>query len=189
MASCPSLAATTRKALPQSIELVYKNVREFTYNRMNNVACERMCWAATMGGIGIGFGAGAGIVHGLAHQIGAVTDAHHGFTNAAMTLAGERYNQPAAIEKFAAMTRAMGIDTSGLTEWEAADLWFDEIELLLADLEIKPGRIAEQFGVQEQDLDHIVNIYRNDFCSQGNPKEFDYEEVMALLKRVMHEPY
>lgn len=175
--------------LLRAIELVFKNVREFTHNRMNNVACERMCWAATMGGIGIGFGAGAGIVHGLAHQIGAVTDAHHGFTNAAMTLAGERYNQPAAIEKFAAMTRAMGIDTSGLSEWEAADLWFDEIEQLLADLEIKPGCIAEQFGVREEDLDHIVNIYRNDFCSQGNPKEFDYEEVMSLLKRVMNKPY
>jgi formaldehyde dismutase / methanol dehydrogenase len=175
--------------LLRTIELVYKNVREFTYNRMNNVACERMCWAATMGGIGIGFGAGAGIVHGLAHQIGAVTDAHHGLANAAMTLAGERYNQPAAIEKFAAMTRAMGIDTTGLSEWEAADLWFDEIEQLLADLEIKPGRFAEQFGLEEKDLEHIVKVYQNDFCSQGNPKDFDFQEVLTLLKRTLHEPY
>jgi alcohol dehydrogenase class IV len=178
-----------RGILLHTIELVYKNLREFTYNRMNNLACERMCWAATMGGIAIGFGAGAGIVHGLAHQISAVTDAHHGLANATMTLAGERYNQPATTEKFAAMTRAMGIDTTGLSEWEIADRWFDEIEQLLEDLEIKPGCLADQFGLQEKDLEHIVNIYRNDFCSQGNPREYNFQEVLSLLKHVLHNPY
>ena len=171
------------------VELVYKNLREFVYNRMNNVACERMCWAATMGGIAIGFGAGAGIVHGLGHQVSALTDCHHGRINAVMMLAGERYNQPAIIEKLAALTRAMGIDTTGMTEWEAADCWFDEIEQLLKDLEIQPGCIAEQFGIQEKDLEHIINVYHNDFCSQGNPREFNHDEILALLKRVMHNPY
>ena len=175
--------------LLRTVELVYKNIREFTHNRMNHAACEKMCWAATMGGIAIGFGAGAGIVHGLGHQIGAVTDVHHGLANAVLTLAGERYNQPAAIEKFAAMTRAMGIDTTGMSDWNAADLWFDEMERLLKDLEIKPGCIADQFGIQKTDLEHIVNIYRNDFCSQGNPREFDFQEVLILLKQVMHNPY
>ena len=164
------------------VELIYKNLREFTYNRMNSVACEKMCWAATMGGIAIGFGAGAGIVHGLGHQISALTDCHHGRINAIMMLAGERYNQPAIIGKLAALTRAMGIDTYGMTEWEAADRWFDEIEQLLKDLDIIPGQLKKQFGVQEKDLDKIVKVYANDFCSQGNPREFNYDEVIGLLK-------
>ena len=168
--------------LLQAVELIYKNIREFTYNRMNNIACERMCWAATMGGIAIGFGAGAGIVHGLGHQISALTDCHHGRINAIMMLAGERYNQPAIIEKLAALTRAMGVDTTGMTEWEAADCWFDEIEQLLKDLEITPGHVSEQFGLQEKDLEHIVNVYHNDFCSQGNPRDFDRDEVIGVLK-------
>lgn len=175
--------------LLRAVELVYKNIREFTYNRMNNIACERMCWAATMGGIAIGFGAGAGIVHGLGHQISALTDCHHGRINAVMMLAGERYNQPSIIEKLAALTRAMGVDTTGLTEWEASERWFDEIEQLLKDLEIKPGHVSEQFGVQENDLEHIVKVYSNDFCSQGNPRDFNRDEILALLKRVMHNPY
>ena len=175
--------------LLRCVELVYKNIREFTHNRMNNIACERMCWAATMGGIAIGFGAGAGIVHGLGHQISALTDCHHGRINAIMMLAGERYNQPAIIEKLAALTRAMGIDTRKMTEWQAADRWFDEIEQLLKDLEIKPGHVSEQFGLQEKDLEYIVKVYSNDFCSQGNPKDFNHDEVLALLKCVMHEPY
>lgn len=171
--------------LLRAIELVYKNLRDFTYNRMNNTACERMCWAATMGGIAIGFAAGAGIVHGLGHQVSALTGCHHGLINGVMTLAGERYNQPAAIDKFAAMTRAMGIDTRNMTEWQAADRWFDEIEQMLKDLEITPGQVNKQFGLQEKDLEHIVKIYSNDFCSQGNPKEFNAEEVLNLLKNVL----
>jgi methanol:N,N-dimethyl-4-nitrosoaniline oxidoreductase len=170
-------------------ELIYKNLREFTYNRMNNNACERMCWASTMGGIAIGFGAGAGIVHGLGHQISALTDCHHGRINAVLMLAGERYNQPAITEKLAALTRAMGIDTTGMSELEAADRWFDEIEQLLKDLEITPGHVSEQFGLQEKDLEQIVNVYSNDFCSQGNPREFNRDEVLALMKRVMHNSF
>ena len=77
---------------------------------------------------------------------------------------------------------AMGIDTTGMTEWEAADHWFYEIEQLLKDLDITPGHLTEQFGIQEKDLDHIVSIYKNDFCSQGNPMAFDYDEVTAVLK-------
>jgi methanol:N,N-dimethyl-4-nitrosoaniline oxidoreductase len=171
--------------LLRCVELVYKNLREFAYNRMDNNACERMCWAATMGGIAIGFGAGAGIVHGLGHQISALTDCHHGRINAIMMLAGERYNQPAIIGKLAALTRAMGVDTSGMTELEAADRWFFEMERLLKDLEITPGHLAVQFGVQEKDLEKIVKVYANDFCSQGNPREFNHDEVIDLLKNTL----
>jgi alcohol dehydrogenase class IV len=171
--------------LLRSVELIYKNLREFTYNPMDNNACERMAWASTMASIAIGFGNGAGIVHGLGHQISALTDVHHGRINAVLMLAGERYNQPAIIEKLAALTRAMGIDTSNMSELEASDRWFYEIERLLKDLEITPGQLKKQFGVEEKDLDHIIKVYANDFCSQGNPKLFNYDECISLLKSVL----
>ena len=170
-------------------ELIAGNLREFVYNRMDNNACERMCWASTMGGIAIGFGAGAGIVHGLGHQISGLKDVHHGRINAVMMLAGECYNQPACQEKLAELAAAMGVDTTNMTAWEAAESWFEEIEQLLDDLDIIPGHIADQFGVEEKDLEHIVNIYHNDFCSQGNPREFNHDEIIDMLKRVLHEPY
>ncbi len=166
-------------------ELIYQNLREFTYNRMDNNACERMAWASTMGGIGIGFGNGAGIVHGLGHQISALTDVHHGRINGVLMLAGERYNQPAALDKFAAMTRAMGIDTTNMSNLEASDRWFYEIERLLKDLEITPGQLNKQFGLEEKDFDHIVKVYSNDFCSQGNPKLFNYDECIGILKSAL----
>ncbi len=175
--------------LMRAIELIYKNIRDFTHNRMNKDACEKMCWASTMGGIAIGFGAGAGIVHGLGHQLSAVTDCHHGYANGALVLAAERYNQPAAIEKFAAMTQAFGIDTTGMTQLEMADRWFEEMEQLLNDIEIQPGYLTEQFGFKEDDIDHIYKVYANDFCSQGNPKELIEDEVKGLLRGILDAPY
>jgi methanol:N,N-dimethyl-4-nitrosoaniline oxidoreductase len=175
--------------LLRCVELVYKNLREFTYNRMNHIACERMCWAATMGGIAIGFGAGAGVVHGLGHQISALTDCHHGRINGVLMLAGERYNQPAIMEKLAELARAMGIDTTGMTAWEASECFFEETEQLLDDLDIQPGHLTEQFGVQEKDLTKIVKVYSNDFCSQGNPRDFNHDELVAMLKHLLDNSY
>jgi alcohol dehydrogenase class IV len=163
-------------------ELIYKNLREFVYNRMDNNACERMSWASTMGGIAIGFGAGAGLVHGLGHQISALTDCHHGRINAILMLAGEEYNRPAISEKLAALTRAMGIDTKHMNDYEAANRWFDAIDELLEDLEITSGQLNKQFGVKESDLDKIVDVYKNDFCSQGNPRDYNKQELIDLLK-------
>jgi formaldehyde dismutase / methanol dehydrogenase len=171
--------------LLRCVELVYKNLREFVNNRNNHIACEKMVWAATMGGIGIGFGAGAGLIHGLGHQISAVTDCHHGRVNATIMLAAEEYNRPAISGKLAEMVRAFGIDTTGMTEYEAANRWFDEIADLLDDLEIPSGHLTEQFGLKESDLEHIVNVYHNDFCCQGNPKDYNKEELIDLLKGLL----
>jgi formaldehyde dismutase / methanol dehydrogenase len=170
--------------LLRAVKLIAENLREFTYDRMNSKACESMAAAATMGGIAIGFGAGAGIVHGLGHQISALTDVHHGRINAVMALACERYNQPACAERLAALTEAMGVDTRGMTVWQASDKWFEETERLLKDLEITPGHVHEQFGLNMDDIPHIARTYSNDFCSQGNPKSYDYDEVVKLLESV-----
>ncbi len=168
--------------LLRGAELVYKNIREFVYNRNNHLACERMSWAATMGGIGIGFGAGAGLVHGLGHQVSALTDCHHGRINAILMLAGEEYNRPEITDRLAALARAMGVAPAEMGDGEAADAWFDAIEELLIDLDIQPGELNKQFGVEEKDLGRIVDIYKNDFCSQGNPRDYNREELIELLK-------
>jgi methanol:N,N-dimethyl-4-nitrosoaniline oxidoreductase len=167
------------------IQLVAENLREFSYNRMNHVACENMCWAESMGGIGMNLGGGAGIVHGLGHQIGALTDCHHGLANAVFTLPGERYNEAACPDRFAEMAGAMGVDTRGMTRMQAADKWFDEVERLLTDLNIKTGHLNEQLGFQRKDVEHIVTIYSNDFCKEGNPRDFNFEECVELLESVL----
>jgi alcohol dehydrogenase class IV len=167
------------------VKLVAENLREFAYNRMNNVACENMCWAENMAAVGMLFGGGSGIVHGLGIAFGALTGCHHGLANAVMTLPLERYNEPACLDGFAEMARAMGVDTRGMTRLQAADKWFDEAERLLADLDIKTGHLNEQFGLQQKDLEHIVNVYSNEFPREGNIREFNYDDCLKLLEGML----
>jgi methanol:N,N-dimethyl-4-nitrosoaniline oxidoreductase len=167
------------------MKMVAENLREFTYNRMNHTACENMCWAESMAGVGLTLGAGAGIVHGLGVAFGAITGCHHGLANAVMTIPAERYNQPACPDRFAEMARAMGADTRGLTKMQAADKWFDEVERLLADLNIKTGHLNEQFGLQQKDVKHIVTVYSNDFAREGNPRDFNFNECIQLMESML----
>jgi len=168
----------------ETIRLVSENLREFAFNRMNHNACENMCYAESMAGIGIVLGAGGGIVHGLAHQISALTGCHHGRSNAVMSLAGERYNQPACPEKFGDMARAMGVDTRGMTAVQASDKWFEEIERLLKDLGIQTGNLKEQLGLKREDFDHIARVYSNDWVSEGNPRDFNHADCIKILESV-----
>ena len=168
----------------QLFQIFAENIREFTYNRMNHVACEQMCWVQSLGGHTITFGGGGGIVHGIGHTISALTNGHHGRVNAALTVPGERCNQASCPDRFAEMASAMGIETRGMTKMQAADKWFDEVERLLVDLNIQTGHLSEQFGLQEKDLDHIVKEYFG-FVSSGNASDLSHEEVLKLLKSAM----
>jgi alcohol dehydrogenase class IV len=165
-----------------AMKLISENLREFVYNRMNHTACENMCWAESMAGSVIMFGAGVGIVHGMADQVEALTGSHHGRTIATMTLAGERYNEATCADKFAEMAGAMGADIRGMTVIQAADRWFDEIERLLKDLGIRSGHLNEQFGLEKKDLKQVVAVYANDWCQQGNPRDFNSDDCTEIME-------
>ena len=170
----------------RTIKLTSENLREFSYNRMNHVACENMCWAATMANSAISFGAGVGIVHGLGHGLSVLRGVHHGLANAVVTVPLERYNQSVCPERFAEMAEYMGVDTRGMTSVQASDKWFDEIERMLADLDIRTGHLNEQFGLERKDIEHIIiNQYSNDFAREGNPRDYNFEECVKLLEDLL----
>jgi len=168
-----------------TIQMVAENLREFVFNPMNHVACENMCWAESMGSIGMNFGGGGGIVHGLGGGINKVTDCHHGFANTVVTVPSERYNESTCPDRFAEMARAMGVDTRGMTVMQAADKWFDEVERMLADLNLETGNLQKRFGLTHKDLEETAAGYGNSVASQGNPRSYDYEETLKILEDMM----
>jgi alcohol dehydrogenase class IV len=163
------------------IKLVAENLREFTHNRMNHVACENMCWAANMAVALLHFGGSVGIVHGVGLPLTGLTDCHHGHGNAILTLVLERANEASCTDEFAEMAKAMGVDTRGMTKTQAADKWFDEVERLLQDLNIESGNLNKQLGIQKKDLEYMANIYSNDSNQEGNPRDVGYDECLKLL--------
>jgi methanol:N,N-dimethyl-4-nitrosoaniline oxidoreductase len=175
----------TRAVQTGTIRIVAENLREFSFNRMNHEACERMCYAETMAGLGMMFGGGVGIVHGFGNGLGGLTDGHHGRLCAVLTLQGEKFNEPACPELFAGMAAAMGIDTRGMTTIQAADKWFDAVERLLADLNIQSGHLTEQFGFQQSDMESVVSEYLRGRMGEANPRGSSPEECTKLLKTMM----
>jgi alcohol dehydrogenase class IV len=168
------------------MRLVSENLREFSYNRMNHAACENMCWAASMAGLGLAYAGSVGIVHGLGHGISTFYGVHHGLANSAIAIPLERYNESMCPERFAEMARAMGVDIRGMTTVQAADKWFDEMERLFKDLNFETGNLNKRFGVKEGDLEHfITKQYANDFCREGNPRNYNFDECIKLLKDLL----
>jgi alcohol dehydrogenase class IV len=168
-----------------TMKLIAENIREFATNRMNHVACERMCHAESMAGVGLILGGSVGIVHGLANAIGGVTDGHHGFINAILTSAAVRYNAPACPDLFAEMAGALGIDTRSMTRMQAVDRCLDEIDRMLSDLKIQSGHLKEQLGMKPEDIKFVVDQYSKGFLKETNPAEFNYDEVTKFLEDLM----
>jgi methanol:N,N-dimethyl-4-nitrosoaniline oxidoreductase len=178
-------ATPASKALNwHSVKIIAENLKEFTYNRMNAAACEKMCWVANMSTVALHNGGGCGIVHGLASGLAALYGCHHGRSNAIMTPL-EKYNVPSCPERFAEMAIAMGVDTRGMTTLQAADKWIDEVERLLVDLKIDSTNLNKQFGLKKEDLEHVVHMYANHFCREGNPRDYNFEDCIKLLENML----
>jgi len=170
----------------QTMKLVCENLREFTYNSMNDKACENMCWAESMAGVGLCMGAGVGIIHGCGHVMAAISDGHHGLVNCILALPLERWNQKVCPDKFAEIaSQAMGFDTRGMSPIQASDKFFEELERLLTDLNIKSGHLNEQLGIKESDLQHIAKYYVKDWGREGNPRDSSVEETVELLQSIL----
>ena len=168
-----------------TMQIISENLREFVHNRMNHVACEKMCYAESLASLGLLWGGGGGIVHGLGGGICSRTDAHHGRCNAVVTLVSERYNEPSCPERFAEMARVMGVDTRGMTVIQAADKWFDEIERMLEDLNIPTGHLKEQFGLEHEDIEEMSAKIAGTLGNFGNPRELPYEDALKLYESIM----
>jgi formaldehyde dismutase / methanol dehydrogenase len=172
----------TRAIQLGTIQMISENLREFVNNRMNQAACETMCWAESMGSIGMNFGGGGGIVHGLGGGLNNLTDCHHGQANAVVTVPAERYNESSCPDRFAEMAKAMGVDIRGMSRMQAADKWFDEVERFLSDLNIETGHLHDRFGIQHESLEGIASGYGKSVGSQGNPRDYNFEETMGILE-------
>lgn len=171
----------------RTAKLIAENIREFAYNRMSHKACENICWAGTLGSsLGLAMGAGSGLTHGLGHGISATCDIHHGLANMVMVIPTQRYNQPVCPERYAELAEAMGVDTRGLSKMQASDKWFEEVERMLKDLNVETGNLNKQFGFKKEDCGYLVKEqYRNDICFTGSPRDYNFEEIVALYESLV----
>jgi len=170
----------------RAIMLVSEGIRDFTYNRMNSTACEKICWASSMaGGLGLNSGGGVGIVHGLGHGLSANWDLHHGLANMVVTLPLESYNLPSCPGRFADMAAAMGVDTRSMSVLQAAEKWIEEVEKMLKDLNVETGNLTRRFGVQKDYIPGIIETSVAALGKRSNPRDYNYDELLKLFESLL----
>jgi formaldehyde dismutase / methanol dehydrogenase len=168
----------------RAIKLIAENLREAYANPWNDRAIENMAWAQLIASMSYNMGGGMGMVHGLAHMVSVLKEAHHGFTNAIMLLPVERFNVVANFERFAEIAQALGVDTCGLTRVQAADAALDEMERLRNDCGITDISL-KQFDFTEADLEHSVKWALNDLSREANPRDVSPDDVRAIMRPMM----
>ncbi len=130
---------------------------------------------------GMGFSnVGLGIVHSMAHPLGALYDTPHGIANAIILPTVMEYNADATGEKYRDIARAMGVDgTENMTQEEYRKAAVDAVKQLSSDIGI-PADLKEI--VKEEDIPFLAQSAYDDACRPGNPKETSVEDITMLYK-------
>ncbi len=161
----------------KAMKLIYENL-ESAVNK-NRDAMDKMALAQYIAGMGFS-NVGLGIVHSMAHQLGAVYDTPHGVANALLLPYILEYNGEVCPERFRDMGRAFGLDMNGLSDKEAVKKVADAVRELAVRLNV-PQHIRD-IGGKEEDIPLLAKKALEDPCTGGNPREMDLVEFEKLFK-------
>jgi len=133
---------------------------------------------------GMGFSnVGLGIVHSMAHPLGALYDTPHGVANAIILPTVMEYNAPATGDKYKHIAAAMGVEgTENMTVEEYRKAAIDAVKKLSADVGI-PADLKEI--VKPEDVAFLAQSAYDDACRPGNPRETSVEEITALYNSLL----
>lgn len=133
---------------------------------------------------GMGFSnVGLGIVHSMAHPLGALYDTPHGVANAIILPTVMEYNAPATGEKYREIARAMGVKgVDDMTQDEYRKAAIDAVRQLSHDVGI-PSNLKGI--VKEEDVDFLAQSAMDDACRPGNPKDPTKEDIAAMYRSLI----
>ena len=162
----------------KAMGLIYRNI-EAAVNK-DHEAMESMALAQYIAGMGFS-NVGLGIVHSMAHQLGAVYDTPHGVANALLLPYILEYNGEVCPDRFRDMGKEFGLKMEGLSDKEAVACVVDAIRALAIRLNI-PQHISE-IGGKEEDIPTLAQKALEDPCTGGNPRETTYEDFVELYRK------
>ena len=164
----------------KAIEIIAKNLRGAVANTPEGR--EGMALGQYIAGMGFS-NVGLGIVHSMAHPLGALYDTPHGVANAILLPTVMEYNAEATGEKYRDIARAMGVEgVDKMTLDEARKAAVDAVRKLSEDVGI-PKTLRGI--VKEEDLDFLAQSAMDDACRPGNPKDPTKEDIVALYRSLL----
>jgi len=166
----------------KAIELIADYLRPAVANGENLEARDKMAYAEYLAGMAFN-NASLGYVHSMAHQLGGFYNLPHGICNAILLPAVCEFNMIANPKRFADIAVAMGENTDGLSDVDAATVGITAIRRLSADVGIPAG--LKTLNVKEQDLKVMAENAQKDACMLTNPRKATLEQVIGIYKAAM----
>ena len=164
----------------RAIELISKHLRGAVENTPEGR--EGMALAQYVAGMGFS-NVGLGIVHSMAHGLGALYDTPHGVANAIILPTVMEYNAPFTGEKYRDIAKAMGVQgTENMTQEEYRAAAVQAVKDLAHDVGI-PANLKEI--LKEEDVQFLSESAFADACRPGNPRDTSVEEIAELFKKLI----
>lgn len=164
----------------KAIEIISRSLR----GAVNNTPEGREGMALGQYIAGMGFSnVGLGIVHSMAHPLGALYDTPHGVANAIILPTVMEYNAEATGDKYKYIAQAMGVEgTENMSQEEYRKAAVDAVRKLSADVGI-PADLKEI--VKPEDIPFLAQSAYDDACRPGNPKETSVEDITKLYESLL----
>lgn len=164
----------------KAIEIIARSLRGAVDN--TDEGREGMALGQYVAGMGFS-NVGLGIVHSMAHPLGALYDTPHGVANAIILPTVMEYNAQATGDKYKYIAKAMGVDgTEDMSVEEYRKAAIDAVRQLSTDVGI-PVNLKEI--VKEEDIPFLAQSAYDDACRPGNPRDTSVEEITELYKKLM----
>lgn len=164
----------------KAIEIIARSLRDSVKGIMSG--CEDMALGQYIAGMGFS-NVGLGLVHGMAHPLGAFYGTPHGVANAVLLPHLMAYNADYTGEKYRDIAKAMGVkDTETLTIAQARKAAIDAVKQLNNDVGI-PATLKE-IGVKKEDIPALAQAAFDDVCTGGNPRDTSIKEIEELYHSI-----
>ena len=163
----------------EAIKIIFKNLRG-AVNDKNIESIENISRAQYIAGMGFS-NVGLGIVHSMAHSLGAFYDTPHGVANALLLPYVMEYNGGLVSDKFSEILHNLGYDVSKSSKEEIIDAFVYMIKKLSSDIKI-PSSLRE-IGAKEEDIESLAIKAFNDVCTGGNPRDTSVEDIIEIYKK------
>ncbi|MEG0614155.1 MAG: lactaldehyde reductase [Oscillospiraceae bacterium] len=166
----------------EAIKLIGRSLEKVT-NTGNSDARQDLALAQYVAGMGFS-NVGLGIVHSMAHPLGAVYDTPHGVANAIILPTVMEYNAPETGNKYQKIAKALGVlQTSTMSPEEYRKAAIDAVKKLSVSVGI-PAKLSD-VGVKLEDVDFLAESAFADVCTGGNPRTTSVEEIAELYKSML----
>ena len=164
----------------KAIELISKHLRGAVENTKEGR--EGMALGQYIAGMGFS-NVGLGIVHSMAHPLGALYDTPHGVANAIILPTVMEYNAEVTGDKYKYIAKAMGVENvENMSVEEYRKAAIDAVKKLSSDIGI-PSNLKDI--VKVEDIDFLAQSAYDDACRPGNPKETSVEDIANLYKSLL----